>query len=122
MLDKIQVNLDGPAIEALVSKAILDDIGPEQRDKLLQAALKGLLQPMYEQGPTHLQHVFTDSARRVAAELIREQLLQDPGFKERVQTFVVATVDRVLKNPDAIEAGTQLIVAAFERASRDITR
>ena len=87
----MNLNLNDDALQALVSKAIVDTLTPEMRENLITSAVKDTLQKVESSGGYNsdrrspLQRAFDSACRAEAERFAREQLENDPVFQEQLQ-------------------------------------
>lgn len=87
----MNLNLNDDALQALVSKAIVDTLTPEMRVNLITSAVKDTLQKAESSNGYNsdrrspLQRAFDNACRVEAERFAREQLEKDPVFQEQLQ-------------------------------------
>jgi hypothetical protein len=88
----MDLKIDEAAVRDVVAHAIMEQIGAEGREKLIEAALQALLEPPKDRygsyGYTPLQAAFNNAVQSVAAQVVREQVADDPVFIARVKEKV----------------------------------
>jgi hypothetical protein len=99
------MNLDSETMKVAVSKAILDNLGPEGQTLVLQQAVASLLEPddskSYSYGrdhPTKIQAMFQKQAGVVAMQVVREKLQESDEFKEQIHGLVREATEALFKS------------------------
>ena len=98
----MNLNLDGPAMQAIVAAAILQQVGPEKRDELMTAAIKHLMTPGESRGygyappKSPLQQAFEEAGRHSADRIMHEEM-EKPEYKSKLQDVVREAMMRSLE-------------------------
>lgn len=101
-VSEIKVNVDGPAMQAIVAAAILQQVGPEKRDELMTAAIKHLMTPGESRGYGYapprspLQQAFEEAVRHSADRIMHEEM-EKPEYKSKLQEVVREAMMRSLE-------------------------
>lgn len=102
----IQLNED--AMRPIIAKAILDEIGPEQRDLLVQNALDNLMRPGITKGqygrpdertPSMLEDIMRDKVRGLATRIVGE-MLEEAEYADKIRTQVRDGILEALQRND----------------------
>lgn len=113
------IQLDEDAMRPIIAKAVLDEIGPEQRDALVQSALDTLMKPHIvkgqygrpdERGPSMLEEIVRDQVHQLAGAVVRE-ILAEPEHAERLRSQIR---EGVLV---AMQAGSEAILSTIGYAA-----
>lgn len=93
-------------MQQIVSKALIEGMGQEVRDSLIEQAVQALLVPTkintYDAratGPTPIQTAFDNAARSAVNQVAREVLEEDETFKARVKELMLDAVAQALSDP-----------------------
>lgn len=88
-------NLDPETLSALVQKAVLDMITPENRDELIEGAIKHLMTTptrtnQFSGAPTRspLTEAFEGAVHAAAVKYVREAIEADPKVAEAIRAVV----------------------------------
>lgn len=90
----MEIKLDKDAVAEVVKQAILDRLGPDGQEKLIEAALVHLLTeppkrdhyaPQY---PSPLQQAFNEAVAQAARDIVKAEIATKPEFVERVKVKV----------------------------------
>lgn len=90
----MEIKLDKDAVAEVVKSAILDRLGTEGQEKLIQAALEYLLtapprdQYEWSQTPSPLQIAFNEAVAQAARKIVADEIATQPEFVERVKLKV----------------------------------
>ena len=91
----MDVKIDAEAMSAVVSRAILEGVSSEQRDLLLEQAVKALVTPPQRESwragppdPTPLQGAFDRAAQTVVNKVAMEMVGENEEFAQRVRELV----------------------------------
>lgn len=95
------ITIDSEAVRAIVSKAIVDQLGEDQRQAVIAQAVEALLdEPKDHYGktitPSPLALAFKDAVRQIAHDVVREYLAEDrvnQQVREQIVTKVKAMLD-----------------------------
>ncbi len=130
-MSTIQVTIDEAAIKKLMgddlntamSGAILTYLSPENREKLIQEALKALMAPtsLYsgDKPRSPIIRIFEDACRDVARKIIEEEMSkQDSKLRIEVNKMLLDVMDRTFGN---IENRAKLISEMAEKFSSFMT-
>jgi hypothetical protein len=88
--------LDEDAMRPIIAKAILDEMGADQRDLLVQNALDNLLKPAVvkgqygrpdERGPSMLEEIIRDKVRALTGQIV-DELLAAPEHGNQIRQQV----------------------------------
>jgi hypothetical protein len=119
------MNIDIPkdALTAVIHKAIFDSLAPETRDKLLEGAIKQMLEvPATTYGPKEslLQQIFTSECTKVVRELVATQLANDPKVREVLSNLVTSALTKAIveKHDDLVCNIANIIVRVLEPRDR----
>jgi hypothetical protein len=103
MADGLNLNLDNATMQALVAKAILEQVGPEKRDAIMGEALKFLLAPPPKTGGYYapdpkspLQQAFERAAETCALRIMHEEF-DKPEYAEKVRVVVHEAMERAFQ-------------------------
>ncbi len=101
-LDQLSVQLDGEALNAIVTKAILDQITAEQRKVILDQAVKALLSPKPDpygysrREITPVQAAFDNAVRQSAMKAAQTLVDDDVEFQGRLRNMVRDSMTKLL--------------------------
>lgn len=107
----MSVSLDSDVMREVVAKAIIDQIGPEQREKLVRDAVTGVLNAgggrdgYGRKAATPLQLAFDEAVRdcamKFAGKIMREdeslKALVDGLLREMIQRTIVERREEIIK-------------------------
>lgn len=114
----MDIKLSDAALHTIVSKAILEGMGQEQRDLLVQNAIESLFKEAnpsnYSDKRTHLEVAY-QRAINYTAEKIALEVLERPEFRARVEAVVVEAVNRQFEG-DGRESLVQRMADGIGRA------
>lgn len=122
----MNIKLDEEQMRNIVSKAILEGLGTEQKDMLIQGALQYLLSvpdsgnPGFGQrrdGRTVLQKIF-DQQLEYYANRICTEYLETGENMQKLRETVIAAVDTHLSNTDTYKDLSQKFASAIGSAFR----
>ena len=89
--------IDDATLKSVTAKFLFDSLTPEDREKLLTAALASLMEPQRGQfgGTTksRLQEKFNDVAEIAVTQLLKEYFAT-PEVNERVRSFAIAAAEK----------------------------
>lgn len=92
----MEFKLDQGAMEALVHKAIFDSMTPEKRDQLLQEAIRKLTEiPNGYSRTSALTEAYQNGARRVAEDVVKQDLESNEKYKEMIRKLFLDVVERL---------------------------
>jgi hypothetical protein len=99
-----EIKIDEELLRGIVHKAILEGVGPAQRDLLMVSALEHLTAVPPSQGYGHkpispLQEAFNSAVGRVCFEVARELVTEDPAFKAKVADLMRGAMATALAKP-----------------------
>jgi|SRR6478609_9162907 len=106
MSGTFQLNED--AMRPIIAKAILDEMGHEQRDLLVQNAIDTMLAPTILKGqygrpderqPSMLEQIIRDQTRVIAGKVVAE-LLEEPEQADRIRTQIRSGILKALTEED----------------------
>lgn len=94
------ITIDTEAVRELVARGIIDAIGPEQRDLVIQQAVQALLEAPKDtygrvSGDTPLQQAFNNAVRQIATDVVKDYLNVDE-VKTQVRQKIVEVVEQLL--------------------------
>jgi hypothetical protein len=118
----IDLKFDQDTMSAIVTKAILDGLGQDQRDLLIQQAVTALVTParggMYSSTPkTPIQEAFESAATQVCHRVAAEILTQDAAFLERVRELTREAISTAMAaDSSAAEDLRRKILSAIAEA------
>lgn len=119
------IKLDPGSVEALVHKAILEQIGEEARDKLIEGALRYLItQPQgggYGPKVSPLQQAFNNALTAAANQVAMDLVATSPKIKERINELLGETLGALMGHEGYDEAAESL-ASAFTGAVRQFLR
>lgn len=116
----MELKLDEPTMEGLVSKAIFDMLTPEKRDELVTGAIRSLMKRETGTGfnrLTELERLFADAAQNVARRVISEKLESDDAFVKGVKDCF----ENAWKQAFEGDAGTKLAERMAEAFRKSLT-
>lgn len=104
-------------LQALIQKAIMDAMSPENKNALITEAIKSLMigdDSYYGRGLSKLQKIFSDQAEIIARKIITEALLESQDFKESIKDLFVKAATSYFVDQSK-ESLTDNFCAAFEK-------
>lgn len=98
---KVDLGLDQERFGQLIQAAILQEIGPEQRDKIITQALEHLTRVPERSGygyqqKSPLQEAFNSAIDRTAREVVAELVAANLAVRERITQMLGEAVARFL--------------------------
>lgn len=116
-------SINSDSMQAIVSKAILEGIDAQQKDLLIEQAVKSLLvapkSPGYGvQTKTPLQDAFDDAVRRTARTVV-DEVIETEGLADRIRALVREQVTAALASDSTLAGGVGDAIGA---AVRDVLR
>jgi hypothetical protein len=100
-----EIKIESDAMQAIVSKAILEGIDGDQRQAILEQAVAALITPRGERGygrpepTTPLQDAFDAAVRGVVNEVAREVVVDDPALRDKVRELITSAMADAVKEP-----------------------
>jgi hypothetical protein len=101
------VSIDPDTMRTVVAKAILDGLSQEQRDLVIEQAVKALITPTKPAGsfgsatgPSPLQQAFDMAVHRACNKVADEILANTPEFQERLRGLFSDTVKSAMQSAD----------------------
>lgn len=90
----MQLNVTDEQLQSVITAAILQSLGTEQRDALMTEAIKGLMELKQDNGygrskRTQLQEAFQNAAYTVANKMAREFFEQDENAQAQMKQLVI---------------------------------
>jgi predicted RNase H-like nuclease len=116
-----EIKIESDAMQAIVSKAILEGIDADQKQAILEQAVAALIKPRGERGygkpepTTPLQDAFDMAVRRVVNEVANEVIADNSDLRDKVREMVVQAMSDTLKDP-----GTKLQGAVREAVAENL--
>lgn len=120
----MSINVESGVMQSIVTKAILEGIGTEARDLVLEQAVQYLTIPpkkrnFYDSEPeTHLQAAFNEAVgvavRQTAHDLVRD----NEALQQRIRELIEQAVKAVLQEsdstlPDAIRKAVGDVISSY---------
>lgn len=113
------INIPADAMQTIVQRAILEGISSDQRDLLVEQAVKYLIAPQksaypYDKNPSPLESAFNHAVTVAAEKLVNEMVANTPEFmakvREQVQTSMTAYLegDTVLSHNVGLAIGNAI--------------
>lgn len=115
------MQIDQQTMNAAVAKAILDSLGENGAQLVIQQAVQALLEPVkqdhYSSKPpkTHLQQMFDEEVRRASGQIVRDILHENVEFKGRVGALVHEALDKLFEGERLATKLAELIEQAIGR-------
>lgn len=114
------IKIESDAMNAIVSKAILEGIDADQKQAILQQAVDGLIKPRKisnysSETTTLLQEAFDHAVRSVVNEVARQVVSENTELRDKVREMVVQAMAAALENP-----GTKLQGAVRDAVADNI--
>ena len=86
------ISIDSQSVQSIVSKAIVDSMSSEARERVIQQAVQHLVaapkKEMYApQQPSPIQHAFNVAVQKAAVDVVRE-MVDEGDLKERIREMV----------------------------------
>lgn len=100
-----EIKIESDAMQAIVSKAILEGIDADQKQAILEQAVAALIKPRGERGygrpepTTPLQDAFDAAVRGVVQEVARETITDNPELRDKVRELVTQAMADAIKEP-----------------------
>lgn len=112
----MDINISADQMRDIVSKAIFDSVTPEERERILKAAIVQLLtpeKPQYGRGDavSPLEVAMKSAAHTVATQIANQRLAEDAEFKANIESLF-QDVARKLFATDIREKLVQTIAEA----------
>lgn len=83
-----------------MSQALMEALGEEQRNALIQKAIENLMTPAKDNygraTTTALEDAFSFAVQQTAREIINKELTNDDGFKAKIRAVIVDATDKFL--------------------------
>lgn len=100
------ITIDPEALATIAAKAIFEGIGQEQRDLVLQQAVRSLLEvpktPYGMVGRSPLQSAFDTAIASVAHDVVRRQIMNDPAVRAKIEEFLAGPVAKLLEEDSTL--------------------
>lgn len=101
----MDVKIDAEAMQSVVAKALMEGISTEQRDLIMEQAVKALITPPKNSygrvdGQTPLQDAFDMAATSAVRTLAREAIEKHPEFRERVDAMLGEAITNALQGSE----------------------
>lgn len=119
------IQIDTEAIQTIAQKAILEGLGQDQRDLIIQQAVEGLLARPKNQNswrgdhdPSPLQIAFNNAVSSVAMQIAREVVAEDERVKERIRELMGEVIAELLGDEGYSEAA-EIFAGALTSAIRE---
>lgn len=113
----MDLKLSDDALNTLVSKAILDQLSAEGRDKVIKEAIIYLTTVKKEKYGTRtispLQAALSDRVEQAAHRVIEDYLKEDPTFKATVLAALHKAMEMLTTDKDAMDALAKTLSAAL---------
>src|SRR5580765_2164836 len=112
------MNIDDEAMRSVVAKAILDNITPETKEKLITNAIKSLLEKPSGSGynaPSTIQDSFNRAVAQVAGTVATDMLKDDAALKEKIKTLMLDAWEKLTAG-DKYAGLVQKISYSMEKA------
>lgn len=114
------INIESEALQAIVSKAILEGIDADQKQAILEQAVSALIKPQGErrygvEPTTPLQDAFDLAVRSVVNSVAREVVEENQELRAKVREMVSQAMASALENP-----GTKLQGAVRDAVAENI--
>lgn len=114
----MEMKLDDETMQTFVAKVLFDSFTLDQREKLVQQAIKGMLEKPATTGyggdrRSVLQRAFDYAAEHVAQRIVTEHLTTDATFIANVKSLMVEATERAF-NVDG--GGREKMVSAISEA------
>lgn len=98
----MEIKLDADAMAALASKAIFEEMGQEQRDKVMLQAVQALLIPesnrhSYHAGKTPMQVAFDNAIQQAAHKAVQERIANSPEISAKIDELLGPLVGGALE-------------------------
>jgi hypothetical protein len=116
------------AMQAIVQKAILESIGPEERDAILTEAVRQLMTSekveygRTKEGTSPLQLAFNEAIRVGSIKYVRELVETDEAIQARIREAVGGAIMAALTDEDDSWRVDAQIADAMGRALIDIAK
>lgn len=93
----MQLNFNDEQMRAIVSKAIIDGLGDEQKQLLIAKAIEGMLGPAnpndYHDKRTKLEVAFDQAVSQMLAQIAREEL-ERPEYQRKLRALFVEVAEK----------------------------
>ena len=119
----MSLNLDPAVFQTVVADAILKQIGPEQRDVLITAALKSLMEvppkTSYGSAPkSPLQEAFNHATYQIAIEVVRVEM-HKPENLALFTSLVSQALQKALTDSNEMISNLASVIASAIKPPRD---
>lgn len=98
-MSTISLNLDGDALREATVQAMLGVLTPEVKAKVLESAISALLKPStnsWDNKKSPIELAFEGAVLNVARQEAQRLVAEDSPLRERMQSLLRDTADRVL--------------------------
>lgn len=103
------INIPQEMLQGIVAKAILEGVGTDTRDLLIQQALTYLVAPTKmsgdyssrNTGPSPIQQAFEIAAGQVVHQMARELVAENQEFQQAVRTMLTEAITQVVTDPES---------------------
>jgi hypothetical protein len=96
----MELKLDAEALQSVAATAIFQSIDADQRDTILQQAIRGLLVPDKNGygtlGQTPLQKAFDNAIASASYQVVRERIADDPRVSEAISELLGPMINSAL--------------------------
>lgn len=112
------LKLEGPAVNAVISAAILQLVEKDGKDALIQSAINFLLTPRGDAvygrtRKTPLEDAFNSAIDRIASNVVAE-ILKTPEMQAKIKPALTAAVEKIFDPARLSEAVSKKIWGIFE--------
>lgn len=113
-----EFKIEGDVLGQMIGAAVLGQIGQEQRDLLVQAAITHLLNPergqgMFGSGVSPLQKAFNQAVEMFARKHVSQELEANGELAEKVKAIIADGIEA------AVVAGREKLVEKISKAVAD---
>lgn len=121
------MNIEDPALKAVVVKAIFDSIPQEAREKMLTEAVASLLvvppKDTWGRPPqAKLSEIFENEVYNFARQTVREKFASDPVIQDGVKKLAAAALTQLLTDESIATNIAAILSRSIENARKALDR
>lgn len=112
------ITLDNEAMKTVIADTILKQITPEERERLMTAAIVQLMSAngtdnYGRKRPSSLESAFNEQAERVMREIIREDLQNNTVFAQKIKSLMADIIEKIFEKTDTTNELVDKIATVF---------
>lgn len=119
----MDIKMNSEAMQALISKAIIDQLTPEMKEDMIAKALAYLMEPKsngYGKTESPITASFNSAAYDIMSKILREELEGNEQFKEHVKKMLGDIVAKLMRKDEEYDDMIGRIVDGIISGLRNI--